>query len=46
MPSGWTTPSQSSAPSSHPAAVSVIVVRNGPRKTVMTVVENADIAQS
>ena len=46
MPSGYTAPSQLSAPSSQPAASSVTVVRNGPRKTVMTVVWNAEFAQS
>jgi len=46
MPSGYTYPVQLSAPSSQPAASSVTVVRNGPRNTVMTVVEKADIAQS
>jgi hypothetical protein len=46
MPSGYTYPSQSSAPSRQPAACSVTAVRNGPRNTVITVVLNADIAQS
>ncbi len=46
MPSGYTYAVQLSAPSSQPAAVLVIVVRNGPRKTVTTVVENAELAQS
>jgi hypothetical protein len=46
MPSGYTCPEQVSAPSSQPAASSVTVVRNGPRNTVITVVEKADIAQS
>ena len=46
MPSGCTYPSQLSAPSSQPAASSATVVRYGPRKTVMTVVEKAELAQS
>lgn len=46
MPSGCTSRSQSSAPSPQPAATSATVVRNGPRKTVTTVVENAELAQS
>ena len=41
MPSGWTSPSRVRA-----GAASAIVVRNGPRKTVMTVVGKAEIAQS
>ncbi len=45
-PRGWTSPSQVSAPSWQPAASLVTLVRNGPRKTVITVVENADMAQS
>ena len=39
IPSRWTKPSAS-------AESSAIVVRYGPRKTVTTVVENADAAQS
>jgi hypothetical protein len=46
MPSGYTYPRQSSAPSPQPAATSATVVRNGPRKTVTTVVEKAELAQS
>src|SRR5689334_22877220 len=46
MPSGCTRPVQSSVPSGQPAACSVTLVRNGPRNTVMTVVENAEFAQS
>ncbi len=46
MPNGYTTPVHTSAPGAQPAARFVTAVRNGPRKTVMTVVLNADIAQS
>src|SRR5689334_17603054 len=46
MPRGCTEARQSSASMEQPAACSVTLVRNGPRKTVMTVVENAELAQS